>query len=389
LANVEAIELARKAKKGDRKAFEALCELKSKNILFMAFGILGDYHAAEDVAQETILTMFNCIRQLRSPEAFEAWMIRIVRSKCIKHLKARSNFRDAVDIDDEDSEVDVEENDREFLPEAYAEDKELGRSLYDAIIELPRKKREAILMYYYEQLSYKEIAKITDTSVKTVASNISRARKMIKDILEEQEKKAQGMTSASSALVISRVLSEQASQRVPEAALSVFRARWIGSLQPLKYPIAQIGLIAKNAAIAAICTTVVAGGAVGVTMYFDDTQTIPPVEAQPVVQKSVTPIPSAAIDFADADCACGHLNPGTAVLHLTEFSSADAEPQWTVTSEDTGEVFATGLGYEVSDIFARLKEETRAGRYVLSFNTIDAKGGTVTAHRVFEIQITA
>jgi RNA polymerase sigma-70 factor (ECF subfamily) len=182
LTDAESIALVNKARKGDRNAFETLCNLKSRSMVFIAHSILGDYHEAEDAAQETILAMFKNIRSLRDPEAFEAWMIRILRNNCAKCLKNRSRFREAADIDDE--RTDIEDNDGEFSPEKYAEDKELGRSLYDAIQTLPQKRRNAIIMYYYDHLSYKEIASITGTSAKTVSTNILRARNTIRAILK-------------------------------------------------------------------------------------------------------------------------------------------------------------------------------------------------------------
>jgi RNA polymerase sigma-70 factor (ECF subfamily) len=240
LTNSVTVKLVQKAVKGDRTAFEELCEVKSRKMLFIAYSALGDYHEAEDVAQEAILAMFMNIKKLRNPEAFDAWMSRIIRRQCSARLKKRQGAGDVIDIDE--SEIDIEDNDKEFLPEAYVEDEELRKRIYEVIAGLPSKKREAIVMYYYEDLSYKEIASITGASIKTVASNITRARVMIKNMLRQHEyapdrpdgEQASKQAGAlGSALVISRVFEEQAAQIFPDQMVAAFRTNWTFALRPL------------------------------------------------------------------------------------------------------------------------------------------------------------
>ncbi|MDR1496439.1 MAG: hypothetical protein LBS67_05945, partial [Clostridiales Family XIII bacterium] len=74
LSDTGAVILVQRAVKGDRTAFDKLCGIKSRKMLFIAYNILGDYHEAEDVVQEAILAMFMNIKKLRSAEAFDGWM---------------------------------------------------------------------------------------------------------------------------------------------------------------------------------------------------------------------------------------------------------------------------------------------------------------------------
>jgi RNA polymerase sigma-70 factor (ECF subfamily) len=367
-------------------------------MLFIAYNILGDYHSAEDVVQEAIIAMFINIKKLRNPEAFDAWMSRIVRTKCSKQLRARSALRDSVDIDE--CEIPTDDNDREFLPDIYAEDAELRGRLYTAILGLPEKRREAIIMYYYEGLSYKEIAAITTTSVTTVASNITRARGMIKDALGIRgaadasvggrggalggalgmpAAAQRGLASSGSALVISRALEGQASHMIPDSAISAFQAKWVGALQPMKFPAAQSVVMAKNIAVAAVCSAVAVTGAVAIPAYINN----PPPVASVVASENVKP--AGHINFVGGDCDCGHINPSSATFAINGIGRTELDPQWEIRDSGTGNAVAVGVGYNAADAFKRLRDQGQSGKFTILFRAEDEDGVAVTARRVFEL----
>lgn len=182
----EIIELARRSIKGDIVAFEELCRKKQRDIMFAAMTILGNYEDAEDATQEVIFKMHKSITGLRDAAAINVWMYRIVRNESYMIYNARAKKRDDVDIDDEDVSATITEDSREFLPEAYAEDAALSEQLYRLVQDLAPAKRDTIIMYYYEGLSYKEIAEITGTSMKSVSSNLTKARMVLKRKLSHE-----------------------------------------------------------------------------------------------------------------------------------------------------------------------------------------------------------
>ncbi len=71
-------ELAKKVKKGDKKAFEELYKLTSSRAYFTALQICGDKHEAEDILQESYITALNKISSLERTESFMGWFNRIV-----------------------------------------------------------------------------------------------------------------------------------------------------------------------------------------------------------------------------------------------------------------------------------------------------------------------
>ncbi|MDR1496630.1 MAG: sigma-70 family RNA polymerase sigma factor, partial [Clostridiales Family XIII bacterium] len=292
-------------------------------------------------------------------------------------LKKRSISGDFVDIDEYESNL--EDNDREFLPEAYLENEEFKNRLYEVITKLPTKKRDAIIMYYYENLSYKEIAGIMDSSIKTVASNITRARAIIKDRLGQRDYVPGRLTASGSALVISRVLEDQAIHVIPDQLIAAFQMKWASALSPIKFPAAQVAVTAKNVAVVATCSTLAVGGAVAIPAYVDNTSHVR--EAPAVVDVR----PDGEIRFAGSDASSEHVNPTSAVVTIEGIGSIEIGPTWKVTDKATGTVIATGDGYEVSGVFDKLQKKNKTGKYVLTFTAEDENGVSVTARRDFMI----
>ncbi|MDR1778961.1 MAG: RNA polymerase sigma factor [Clostridiales Family XIII bacterium] len=181
MAAKEIVELAREASKGNREAFTELCMKKQREIIFFAYGILGDMTDAEDVAQETILSMFRSFYQLKEPEKVDAWVAKIVTNHCYQLFNKRA--KRAEDLGAVEETAAPPEVDRDFLPEQYCENVELADELYDIVQKLPQKQRETILLYYYENLNYRQIAEVMGVSLQTVSTNLMWGRAKVKEML--------------------------------------------------------------------------------------------------------------------------------------------------------------------------------------------------------------
>lgn len=171
--------LVEKVSTGDKNAFRELCELKYAGVFYQAYTILGNHHDAEDVAQNVMIIMYEKIGTLRSKYAFSAWLHRLVANECSTVIKGRTRRKEDFSYDEE---TDLrEENAKDWLPEENIENMEFEKILSDIIDRLPKKRRRAVVLYYYEDLSYKEIAEVMDSTVSTVSTNIMRAREDIKN----------------------------------------------------------------------------------------------------------------------------------------------------------------------------------------------------------------
>jgi RNA polymerase sigma-70 factor (ECF subfamily) len=182
--SAEIIELARRARDGDKKALSELCEKKMRSIINNAKSMLGNVDDAMDICSETMFSMFKGIEKLRDPEAVDVWVLRITQHLCVQLLAKRDKY--ILANADSNAFIDIYDNDSDFLPEQYTESKELSRAMVGIIEALPPARREAVILYYYNGLSYDEIAKQTGKTIKTVSTNLMKARRTIREkILEE------------------------------------------------------------------------------------------------------------------------------------------------------------------------------------------------------------
>jgi RNA polymerase sigma-70 factor (ECF subfamily) len=391
LADQTTIELTRKAITGDQNAFEELCRKKTRSILFNALGMMGNMHDAEDAVQETFLDMFQGIGKLRNPEAIDLWLLRIVQNNCKRLLEKRQGRAEDVAIDEED-EIDFAEEDKEFIPEKYVENKELSNKLYDIVMNLPTKKREAIFMYHYNDMTYQQIADITGTTIQTVSTNIIRARKMIKQELSKIEQKDMQDTQTPggavpvSAFALSRVLKDQSLSRISDDAVLGAQEKYMAAFKTMNFETAgtakaqaaAAGAVSKKAAALIIAAVLIVGAVSGVFIFGSDA----PAAAFHTAPAEVSA--DGEITFEGGTGRDGHINPETAAL--AEHDIAVASVSWAVVDETTAAIVYEGQGGDPSETLRAMKEEEAIGRYLLKFVLVDENGYTITKKRVFEIE---
>ncbi|MDR0854343.1 MAG: RNA polymerase sigma factor [Clostridiales Family XIII bacterium] len=364
------VELAKKAIRGDEGAFEALIRAKQRRILFCAMTILKNESDAEDAAQEAILKIYRSIGKLKNPEAVSAWMDRIVRNESYNLFNRR--HPENLDVDIYGEEIVIEEETREFLPEAYVEDSELNSELYETILSLAPAKREAILLYYYEGLSYKEIARVTSSNEKSVSANLSRARAELKKrLLGGDMMKSIAGTSATQE-VIGRALEARSVALLPNEKLAGFEQKWLPAVKAAPKPTKPI---VKNAVISVCVTVFVFLGLVyGIASFGGASSTSVSAPAETGRQ----------IALVSNDCDCGHVNPQSA--EIVNAIDGDGDEVWSILSEVDGSViFSGGDVSAVSAELQKLSEEHRDGDYLIKATLKDKNGNKVELERPFTI----
>ena len=136
----------------------------------LARWLMRDSAAAEDVVQDAYVRAITYFASFRGGDA-RAWLLQIVRNTCYARLKLSSRM---MDFDGFDEVADPGPG-----PEAaYMRVQDTAR-LQAALADLPEPLRECLVLCELEQLSYKEIAKITEVPIGTVMSRLSRARKLL------------------------------------------------------------------------------------------------------------------------------------------------------------------------------------------------------------------
>lgn len=152
-----------------QEAFCALVRLFQDMAYACAYAVLGDFHLAEDAAQEAFIAAWQKLAQLRQPEAFPGWFRRIVLTQCRRLTRAK---RLAVLPLDDGVRLPSAETD----PQILLERGELSRAIFAAIKELPEKERMAILLFYIKEHSQSDISAFLEVPVTTVAKRLYSAR---------------------------------------------------------------------------------------------------------------------------------------------------------------------------------------------------------------------
>ena len=156
---------------GDEAAFTALYEKHSVKAYRTALLITGNKQTAEDVVQESFILLFRTLDRLKSPKAFGSYFYRIITRTAWK-LSAK----DKKNIPTENTQI----ADGAFSPQNYAE-------LYEAVKALDVKLRTTVVLFYFNDLSVKDIAKITGTLEGTVKSRLHTAREKLSNILDKED----------------------------------------------------------------------------------------------------------------------------------------------------------------------------------------------------------
>ncbi|MDE5670664.1 MAG: sigma-70 family RNA polymerase sigma factor [Eubacterium sp.] len=158
------------------KSNEEFCENIQhckKAMYALAFSILKNDFDAADAISEAILKAFSNINSLKNDKYFKTWILKILHNTCLEML---SKNPPSLNIDDQ---YDMED--------LAVSDTAVSLSLREAVESLKNPYRTVTILYYYEDLSIKEIAAITQCSVPAAKKQLSRARKMLKEILNKED----------------------------------------------------------------------------------------------------------------------------------------------------------------------------------------------------------
>ena len=141
-----------------------------KMLYRIAFVLLGNTDDTEDILQEVFITFLYNSPEFKTKEHEKAWLIRITQNKCINFLKSSS--RKTLQID-------------ELKLPTYSENHEEKIDIVKNILSLPHKYKTAVILYYYNDYSVEEIAKILKISKSAVKMRLKRAREILKIELED------------------------------------------------------------------------------------------------------------------------------------------------------------------------------------------------------------
>lgn len=184
--------LARRLMAGDPTAFDRFVEIFQQKLFQYAHMTCGQREDAEEVAQETLLKVFQSFDQLREPERIKPWVFTIARNVC--YMKRRKSIfapEEEISLDALMPEFRqtgegrrLEIADWSHLPEDEAMQHEVREIVDQAIRELPEIYRSALLLRDVEDLTTEEAAEVLGVSVDVVKTRLHRARLMVRNKLD-------------------------------------------------------------------------------------------------------------------------------------------------------------------------------------------------------------
>jgi len=169
------------AQQGDEMAFATIYAATVKNQLSFATAFLKDARLAEDAVQEAYISLFKSLDKIKDPKTFVAYLNRINFNTCInvkkKYQRVSQELQHAQQEGHTEETLNVLPQPHEFgNPAEYYNEIELKNELSNAIDKLPDTKRAVIIMYYYQDMTIKEIALALACSDRTVKRQLSEAK---------------------------------------------------------------------------------------------------------------------------------------------------------------------------------------------------------------------
>ena len=160
----------------DRQALAELIEQYERSVRYFIRRLVSDTDLADELFQDTWLTVIRKIHTLENPERFTVWLYRIARNRVYQELRRK---KQVVELDES---MEAPDN-----PEEEVLSFEDVSKLHRCLGELKSLQKEALMLRFIERMSYEEIAEVLDCNVGTVRSRIHYAKQVLRTKLEEQE----------------------------------------------------------------------------------------------------------------------------------------------------------------------------------------------------------
>lgn len=176
------IKIIEECRGGNFNNFRKLVELSSPYAFSLAFRMLGDEDLARDVVQDTMVTIWQKLKNIKSAEVYRTWIYKVVINKCYDHLRKRKRNREHVA--DEKTWLILSERISQ-APSSQLENDETARIIGILTDKLSPRQKTIFILSEIEEMTSDEIAEITGIKKAVIKSNLYHARKSISGMIEK------------------------------------------------------------------------------------------------------------------------------------------------------------------------------------------------------------
>lgn len=186
----EDFNLVRKARENnDEKAYAELMDRYRKPVFFMVYKMLNKSDESEDLTIEIFAKAFININKYSPDFAFSTWLFRIATNHCIDYIRKKK--LDTTSIDDTittsaGDEIGIQILDLEMNPHESAVNKQKIELVRLVVQNLPDKYRKLVMLRYFRELAYEEIADELDLPIGTVKAQLFRAREILFKVMKDK-----------------------------------------------------------------------------------------------------------------------------------------------------------------------------------------------------------
>jgi RNA polymerase sigma-70 factor (ECF subfamily) len=176
------------AQQGDTDSFTKLVEAYNVSVYNLCYRMLGDHFEAEDASQETFMRAYKALKTYDTKRPFSTWILSIAAHYCIDQMRKKRLNITNFEVDDYQKLPDPSPNPEVVL--ADSEQKMRIRTLLKSLSEIDR---AAVIMFYWYEFSYEEIANALNLSISAVKSRLHRARTKLAQTWMEKNHSIPGM----------------------------------------------------------------------------------------------------------------------------------------------------------------------------------------------------
>ncbi len=172
---------------GNHRAFHVFVEKYQRLVSHIVFRMVSNRADREDLCQEVSVKMYRNLRGFKFGSKVSTWIARIAYNTCINYLEKKKVplLQDMSNDDDERDAIDAAA-DQSISLEVQIENRDLFERVQAEMKHLPPQYAAVLTLYHLDEMTYEEITEITDLPMGTVKSYLFRARKLLKDRLNNK-----------------------------------------------------------------------------------------------------------------------------------------------------------------------------------------------------------